>query len=82
MASPDEFYNTEFDSGMEHTREHLIKLTKNLLDFQQTGMCCDITLQCKDGTVKAHSGIKVYPVTLHAIICTFDSVFGKRVLTY
>ncbi len=60
MASRDDIYDTGFDSSMDHTREHLIKLTKNLLDFQQTGMCCDITPQCKDGTVKAHSGITVY----------------------
>ncbi len=57
MASIRDFNATEDCSAVDHAREHVIKLTQNLLDFQQIGMGCDIALQCKDGSVTAHSGM-------------------------
>ncbi len=38
-------------------RNHVMKMTKNLLVLQKAGMCCDVTLVCQDGNITAHSGI-------------------------
>ncbi len=53
-------------STMEHSRQHVMKLTRNLLVLQKAGMSCDIILQCKDGIITAHSGTdtKQYPQNL------------------
>ncbi len=47
-------------STMDHSRQHVMKLTRNLLVLQKAGMSCDIILQCKDGVITAHSGTQ-YP---------------------
>ncbi len=44
---------------MKHMMEHVMKLTRNLLVLQKTGTGCDVTLDCKDGLITAHSGMEI-----------------------
>ncbi len=46
------------NSTMDHIMKHVMKLTRNLLVLQKAGMCCDVTLLCKDGNIMAHSGME------------------------
>ena len=41
---------------MTQMTEHLVRLTRNLLELQRAGTGCDVVLQCKDGVITAHSG--------------------------
>ncbi len=41
---------------MNQMTEHLVRLTRNLLELQRAGTGCDVVLQCQDGVISAHSG--------------------------
>ncbi len=57
MTSLEDIPDTDPDTiTMDHDRTHVLKLTRNLSEFQRAGMCCDVTLTCKDGNIMAHSG--------------------------
>ena len=73
MATQKElFSNTATNSNSNHITEHVLKLTRNLLVLQKTGMCCDVTLQCKDGIITAHSGIDNKQIVNHILsTCSF-----------
>ncbi len=47
---------TATHGNSDHITKHVMKLTRNLLVLQKEGICCDVTVQCKDGIIPAHSG--------------------------
>ena len=43
-------------NSLDHVMSHVMNLTQNLLEMQETGGQCDVTLWCGDGMISAHSG--------------------------
>ncbi len=60
MAFPPHLNNRETSHSQDHAQEHVMRLTRNLLVFQEAGLCCDVIMQCKDGVITAHSGEPIW----------------------
>ena len=55
MTSQAEFLDSLANNSSECIIEHTLKLINNLLAQQQSGKYCDVSLQCTDGIITAHS---------------------------
>ena len=55
MASFPDFLERLADNAREQITEHALKLIHNIHVMQQSGRMCDVTIQCSDGIITAHS---------------------------
>ena len=53
--------------------KHIRKLTRNLLELQKAGVCCDVRLSCQDGYIDAHSGTNIKLSSFLANLCRLHS---------